>query len=347
MTDTVPGNGAPLVDLYTRNGFAGPATVMIRGQYTPDYTRVEGDYKPYRLEAWQSQPAAGDPRALPVTILQSPTVRLDVWQRAEDTPFAVRDVYHDQVFYVLDGHARLETDFGVFDLEPMDMVRVPRSVALRLAEVRGLSLIILATASALTVAPENDAVLNPAHVDMPRAYVSPHARSGEYELVIRHGERTTSYFYDYDPLPIIQVSGAPVVQRFNLANVNPLSVKGTSSPPARLLDDATTETMVYYLGARESGRPPVHHNADYDEIGVFAKGPGVFGALAVPGAAVWVPKGVIHQGPEENVPEGYVAWLIETRANLQLTEAGRRIALLAETNQFEVHPSVAQAVTAG
>src|SRR5918999_538006 len=98
MTETLPAtNGAPLMDLYSRNGFAGPATVLIRQQYTPAYTRVEGDYTPRRLEAWQSLPEAADPRGLPVTILRSPTVRLDVWQRTEDTPFAIRDVHHDQV----------------------------------------------------------------------------------------------------------------------------------------------------------------------------------------------------------------------------------------------------------
>jgi homogentisate 1,2-dioxygenase len=272
---------------------------------------------------------------------------VDVWQRTGDTPFAVRDVHHDQVFYVLDGHARLETDFGVLDLKPMDMVRIPRSVALRLVEVASLHLIIVATANPVNVNPHNEAVLNPAQIDVPRAYENPGGTPGEYELVIRHGEHTTSYFYDYDPLPIIQVSGAPVVQRFSLADVNALSVKGVASPPAQLMDDPTTETLIFYLGARESGRPPVHHNADYDEIGVYAKGPGQLGAVTVPGTAVWVPKGVIHQGPEENVPEGYVAWLIETRANLELTEAGRRIATLAETSEFDVHPTAAEAALVG
>ncbi|WP_079174692.1 hypothetical protein [Streptomyces mirabilis] len=330
------------MDLYTRNGFAGPATVLIRQQYTPNFTRVQGDYAPYRLEAWRSDPEPGDPRALPVTILRSPTVRVDVWQRAQDTPFAVKDVYHDQIFYVLDGHARLETDFGVLDLQPMDMVRIPRSVALRLADVRALHLIILATTEPLDINPQNQAVLSPAHVETPRGYDTPGWLTAEYELVIRHGEHTTSYFYDYDPLPIIQASGAPVVQRFNLANVHPMIVEGVSSPPARLMDGPAIDTMIFYLGARDSGRPPVHHNADYDEIGVYAKGPGVLGAIAVPGTAVWVPKGVIHQGPEENVPEGYIAWLIETRSHLELTDAGRRIAQLAETNQFAVHPTAAQ-----
>jgi homogentisate 1,2-dioxygenase len=311
------------------------------------YTRVEGDYAPRRIEAWQPHPEATDPRALPITILRSPTVRLDVWHRTDDTPFAVRDVHHDQVFYVLDGHARLETDFGVLDLEPMDMVRIPRSVTLRLAEVRALQLLILATVNPMAVNPENETVLSPGDVDTPRPYESTESEPGEYELVIRHGEHATSYFYDYDPLPIIEVSGAPVVQRFNLANVTPLSAKVTGGPPARLMDDPSAETMIFYLGAREGFAPPVHHNADYDEIGVYVKGPGVFGALAVPGTIIWVPKGVIHQGPSEDVPEGYVAWLFETRTNLELTEAGQRIAKLAETTQFGVHPSVADAVATG
>ncbi|MGW2523491.1 hypothetical protein ACWC09_42225 [Streptomyces sp. NPDC001617] len=348
MTETLPpANGAPLMDLYTRNGFAGPSTVMLRRQYTPTYTRVEGDYTPRRLEAWHPLSEAADPRALPVTILRGPTVRLDVWQRTEDTPFAMRDVHHDQVFNVLEGHARLETDFGVLDLKPMDIVRIPRSVALRLVDVQELHLIILATANPVNVNPENDSVLNPAQVDLPRAYENPGGQPGEYELVLRHGEHTTSYFYDYDPLPIMQASGAPVVQRFNLSDVHPLTVKGVGSPPAQLMTDPTTETMIYYLGSRESSRPPVHHNADYDEIGIYVKGPGALGAVAMPGTAVWVPKGVIHQGPEENVPEGYVAWLIETRANLELTEAGRRISKLAETTEFDVHPTAVEAVAVG
>jgi homogentisate 1,2-dioxygenase len=255
----------------------------------------------------------------------------------------LKDVYRDQVLYVQEGHARLETDFGVLDLAPLDMVRIPRSVGLRLVDVKELRLFIVASVNPLNVDPENDAVLSPALVDTPRGYENPMGAPGEHELVVRHGEHMTSYFFDYDPLAIIESVGAPVVQRFNLANVNPLVVKGVAAPPAQLISDPTTETMFYYMGAREGGRPPVHHNADYDEIAIYGQGPGAFGALSVPGLTVWVPKGVIHQGPEEYVPEGFVGWLFETRANLVLTEAGRQIAHLMETTAFDVHPSEAAA----
>jgi homogentisate 1,2-dioxygenase len=339
MTDPSPGDAMPLTDLYTRNGFEGPATLLVRRQYTPTYKKVSGDYAPRRLNVWQSQPDSDDARGLPVTVLQAPTVRIDVWNRTQDTPFAIRDVHHDQVLYVLDGHARLETDFGVLDLEPMDMVIVSRAVTFRLAEVRGLRTLVVATANPLHLKPTNEAVLSPAHVDMPRPYDGPPRSDAEHEVVVRHGNEITSFYYDEDPLHVLQTAGAPAVLRFNLGNVNPLIVKGVSSPPAQLIADPTTETLFFYLGAREAGRPPVHHNADYDEIGVYAKGPGALGGIDVPGTAIWVPKGLIHHGPEENVAEGYVAWLVETRAHLELTDAGRRIAHLAETEAFHVHPT--------
>ena len=341
MTENMPVGGPPQVDLYTRNGFAGPATGIVRTQYTPGYTRVEGDYAPRRLDVWKWQSAEeAGARSMPTTILDGGDVRLDVWSPRADTAFALKDVRHDQFFFVLAGTARLETDFGVLDLAPLDMVKVPRSVAYRLRRVQDLQLVVVVSAQAQTIQPENAAVLNTAlDVDVPRPYDGP-PEPGEYELVILHGPGTTSYFFDYDPLHMIATSGAPVVERFNLADVHPLAVAGLSAPPARLATDATTRSMLYYLGARDGGQPPVHHNADYEEIFLYCAGPGVFGEMTEPGTLVAVPKGVIHQGPEENVPDGFIGWLLETRADLTLTPAGRTIASIAETSRFGTHPSV-------
>lgn len=340
MTEA-PVSGPPQVDLYSRNGFAGPATGIVRGQYTPGYTRVEGDYAPRRLDIWRFQPgSSAGARSVPTAILDGGDVRMEVWRPGTDTAFALKDVHHDQFFFVLDGSARLETDFGVLDLAPLDMVKVPRSVGYRLKRVKDLHLVIVVTEQAQTIHPENAAVLNTAlDVDIPRPYDGP-AEPGEYELVVRHGSDTTTYFFDYDPLHMIATSGAPVVERFNLADVHPLAVAGLAAPPARLATDATTRAMVYYLGARDGGQPPVHHNADYDEIFLYCAGPGVFGEMRDPGTLVVVPKGVIHQGPEENVPEGFIGWLLETRADLVLTPAGHAIGALAETSRFGTHPSV-------
>lgn len=332
------------IDLYTRNGFAGPATTMVKMSYSPTYTRVRGKYRPQRLCAWNIDDSVADaPRGLPVPLLRSATVRLDLWHRNSDTPYALRDVFNDQLFFVGAGHGRLETDLGVLDLEPLDIVVLPRAVSYRLSAVDSLQILIVVTPEMLRIDPENAAVLNPvAHIDVPRPYDPRWVRTGEQELVLRHGDETTSYFYDYDPLPVLQTAGAPVVQRFSLRNVRPIVVEGAdASPPARLITGSGKETLAFYLGARKTRRPPIHHNADYDEVGIYSAGPGAFGHMRIPGTIVWVPKGVIHQGPDEDVPEGYVAWLVETRANLELTPQGAKIAELVETSLFGVHPSTA------
>ncbi|TMS51169.1 homogentisate 1,2-dioxygenase [Mycobacterium sp. DBP42] len=326
------------VDLYTRNGFAGPLSTMVRPTYSPGYTRVEGTYRPQRLHTWTLE-AADDPRAIPVTVLDSDTVKFELWHRNLDTAFAMRDVRNDQLFFVTHGNARLETDFGVLELSPLDMVVVPRAVSYRLSQVDSLRMMVLTTVEQMNIDADMATVLD-REVELPRAFDAGEIRSGEQELVVRHGAETTSYYFDYDPLAVLKTEGAPVVQRFSLEGITPPPSEGPmAAPPARLVYGASQETLVFYLGARETVRPPVHHNADYDEVGIYACGPGVFGHMTHPGTVVWVPKGLIHQGPAENVPEGYVAWLFETRANLERTPAGAEFAALMETSLFGIHPS--------
>ncbi len=68
----------PHVDLYTRNGFAGPAAMIIRSQYTPPCARVEGTYAPYRFDMDDLSTAAfADPEALPVAFLEGAGVSIE------------------------------------------------------------------------------------------------------------------------------------------------------------------------------------------------------------------------------------------------------------------------------
>jgi homogentisate 1,2-dioxygenase len=314
----------------------------VRRQYSPEYRRAEGSYVPRRLETNLLDPQSfADPRSLPVTLLEGNYVRLSAWWRLTPTPFCLRNVREDELHFVLSGTARLETDFGVLDLRPGDFVLLPRAVTYRMAQVNELRELIVATDSRLQVEPDSvPVVLNvDLHLDAPAPFAEPEPGRGEYELLIRHGDETTSYFYDRDPLPVAAVVGQPVVRRFNLEHVQGIGAAGGSLPPSRLINDETTRTLLYYLGARPGGRAPVHHNADYDEIIVFAKGPGNYGAIATPGTVTWTPKGVIHHGPEEDVPEGYVAWLLETRDTLRATPAALRVSRLMETSQWGVHPA--------
>jgi homogentisate 1,2-dioxygenase len=53
----------------------------------------------------------------------------------------------------------------------------------------------------------------------------------------------------------------------------------------------------------------------------------------------WVPKGIAHHGPSEDVPEGYLAWMIESRSTLRLTPAALKVAQLMELDMYGPDPS--------
>lgn len=340
--------GPPNIDLYTRNGFAGPMATIVRGQYSPPYVRVQGSYAPYRFDVHEiTDSAFAEARALPVALLEGDAVTVEIAHRSAPTDFAVRNVLADELHYVLEGEAQLDTDFGVLSLRAGDFVLLPRAVTYRFSRITSpLRELIVVTESQLAVDPENSpGVLNvDLHVDAPVPTPTIDRGPGEYEVIIRHGRAFTSYFYDYDPLPSLAVVGAPIVRRFNIENVHGLSVETGGLMPPRLINDATTRALFYYLGNHKAERPPIHHNADFDEVIFYVAGPGRYGAVDTPGTVTWTPKGIIHQGPDENVPEGYEAWLLETRAPLSLTPAGREIGKLMETGQFAIHPTAGQHV---
>ena len=97
---------------------------------------------------------------------------------------------------------------------------------------------------------------------------------------------------------------------------------------------------MFNLSARPGGRAPIHVNADFDEVVHYVRGPGAWGHCTEPGTLTWVPKGVVHHGPREDVLEGYAAWLLETRATLRWTPEGIASSELMETENYARHPSV-------
>jgi homogentisate 1,2-dioxygenase len=80
----------------------------------------------------------------------------------------------------------------------------------------------------------------------------------------------------------------------------------------------------------------MHHNADFDELVFYFRGPGAYGALTDPGQLVWVPKSVTHWGPIEDVPRGIPRLAHRKHRNFRLTPAGKDAAQPMETGQFGI-----------
>ncbi|MDZ4781343.1 MAG: homogentisate 1,2-dioxygenase [Planctomycetia bacterium] len=330
----------PNIDLYSRNGFLGPFATIVKANYGPDYQRVVGTYAPYLLNTSRVSSAKADGRELPQALLVGQGVSVEIFNASTPAAFALRNVLCDEVLYVLRGSGSLDTDLGVLAITEGDFVMIPRALSYRVAQVQSpLSIILIATRSTLKLEPEGfPGVLNTdIDVHVPQPYSDPVGPPGEYEVVIRHGENMTSYFYERDPLRCIATVGPPQIRRFSIDKMQAWGIETGGIMPPRIINDPTSNTLFFYIGTRRSDRPPIHHNADYDEIIVYAKGPHSYGALDEPGLITWVPQGIVHHGPEEDTPTPYKAWLMESRSPLTLTLAGRQIAKLMETSLFGTH----------
>ncbi len=336
MDGNAEASPAPHLYNYTREGFTGARTNVARAGYSPAWTRIEGDYAPRRFDV--AALPAGEGRPLPDAILEGPGIALERLHCAAAMDFALRDVVADEVHYIVASDARLETDFGALRVGHGDFVLMPRAAAWRYVGIEAPTTVLIAACEdTLAIDPDPRAVLNTVRdVDEPAPFVD--ASPGAHEVVVRHRGGTTSYFYGFDPLGGQAARGAPQVRRFNIASVRGLGLTSGGISPGRLIGDAAGRSLFYHLGSRRSDRPPIHCNADYDEIIVYAGGPGAYGGMSVPGTVAWTPKGIPHHGAEEDVAEPYQAWLLETRADLSMTEAGRSVARWMETGEYGIDP---------
>jgi homogentisate 1,2-dioxygenase len=331
--------------LYSRNGFAGPMAVVSRAGYPPSYTRITGSYEPVVMNLHELDSGVfANPRALPVPVLRDTCVSLEVAYRSAAMPFAYRNVRSDEVHVIMGGSATLVTDFGQFHVRKDDIILIPRAISYRYVDLsEQIREFILCSDEALNF------VLSPGlgplvELDYPTPSANTVPNADEYEILLRHGDQFTSVFTDSDPLACGPVSGTQVVAKMNIADLPAINIeRGVLAPPA-IITGCVTETMIYDLSSRTGDRPPVHFNADYDECVLYMAGPGNWGAVSTSGTLTHTPKGFPHQGPEENVPGGYRAILIETRANLTSTPAGHEIAKRADTAEYGIHPSIAEAI---
>jgi homogentisate 1,2-dioxygenase len=341
-----PQDAAPPVQLWTRDGFQGAASVVTRPTYGPDYLSVHGPHAPRRTVLGRLMPDdQDDAEALPTTVATSKSgIKLLVSGRRKPMPYVVRNVEADEIHFIQSGESRFETDVGCLTAEEGDFVCIPRAVAYRYAPTSdAMRSIIVESPSALRLSPPTPTgMLNVAR-DVKYAEIDPGIPpGGATRLVLKASDgENTVFTMPHDPLSLgVRLSESVPVWKLNLANIQVHAYLPHGGPPSQFLSSSSGDLLMFNLSARLGGRPPVHVNADFDEVICYVRGPGTWGGCSEPGTLTCVPKGVIHHGPSENVPEGYQAWLLETRATLRWTPKAIAASELMETGQYGPHPSV-------
>jgi homogentisate 1,2-dioxygenase len=331
---------APNVHLWSRDGFVGTNAIALRPAYTPAYLTVEGPHAPRRLNLFDlAVEDQSKVEGLPTELMRSKLgVTVSVSRRRGPMRFTLRNAEADELHFVQSGRCRFDTDFGSLEAGPLDFVCIPRAVSYRV-EPLGTDFLAVIVESPDPLKFDTPAPFGMVNfgASVRRAVIAPGAgaQAGPHILLVKTEDGITRFEMAADPLPAIaQVGGAVPVWALNLANIVPVGYGKSGGPPAQFLSTANSGVMFYTLSARPGRRPPIHHNADYDEIVCYAAGPGSWGKVSEPGTLTWVPKAVTHHGPTEDVAEGYQAWLLETRATMRFTPAALEKAALMETGLF-------------
>jgi homogentisate 1,2-dioxygenase len=339
----------PVIQLWTRDGFSGAASVVTRPSYAPDYLSVEGPHAPRRslLECIAVEDH-DQPEALPTVVATSKAgIKLSVSRRRQPMPFVVRNVEADEIHFIQSGSARFETDVGCIDVGEKDFLCIPRSIAYRYTPTTDsfMSVIVESPAAVRLAPPAPTGMINFArdveYAELQQPAVSP---GGRTKLVLKTADEPhTTFVLPHDPLALgIRLTPQVPVWKLNLAKIQLLAYLPEGGPPGSFLTSEGGDLLMFNLSARPGGRPPVHINADFDEVICYVGGPGAWGGCTEPGTLTCVPKGVIHHGPSENVAAGYQAWLLETRATLRWTPQALAASQLMETGEYGPHASTAR-----
>jgi homogentisate 1,2-dioxygenase len=326
---------------WSREGFLGDFAVTLRPHPINEYTDVTGPHAPHRIDLTAIKAIdATDPAGLPTVFARSRNdLTLSVSARSEPTPFVWRNAEYDEVHFVQEGELDYVTDWGTLSVQPGDFVFLPRAASFRVVPTTESTLrAIIETPEAISMNPQ----AQPGMINAARSVHRPDpARtsqaSGETTLLIRTAEGCTRFTMPRDPLAMTQVVyGQVPVWKVNLGDIQPVAYLPAGGPPSHFAETPTKDLLLYTLSSRPGGRPPQHHNADYDELVFYFRGPAAYGGLSEPGSGIWIPKAVGHWGPSEDPEGGYLAWLIESGGTIRLTSEGLAAAQLMETSLF--HP---------
>jgi homogentisate 1,2-dioxygenase len=319
---------------WSREGFYGDGFNVIRPNHVPDYLSVNGPHAPHRLTmAEVSLPDRSDPEALPVPVLVGRSgVQLSVSGRERAMPFVFSNVEADEVYFIQQGEVAFATAYGTIGGLPGDFVFIPRAVPYCVRPTRRPTLMVIAEipgAVRLDMAP-------PFAVSTESATVEMAGGEGETTWLVKSFDGITRYVKPYNILAVEATDGGTnPVWKISLKDIPP----NEAGHPTQFAASPNKDELLYTLSARRRRRPPIHYNADYDEVIIYFAGPGAWGSVTEPGTLTWVPKGIAHHGPSEDVSEGYLAWMLESRSTLRLTPVGLKVAQLMELDMYGRHPS--------
>ncbi|MER6807648.1 homogentisate 1,2-dioxygenase [Spirillospora sp. NPDC000708] len=328
-------------DQYSRHGFAGDQAMLYRRHPATAWTRIEGDFRNTVADVRELElPDATDPRALPTKLMYNDDVAVYASRRSEPMPFYYRNADGDDLIFVQRGTGRLTTDFGPLDFQAGDYLAVPKGITYRLEpDSRDNIFYVVQTTGPLGF-PERGLLGQYVPFDYgvlrtpePRpAEDADGGEGGEWEVVVKRGDRLSSIFYPFDPFDVVGWQGSTAPFKLSMYDIRSISAERLDIPPSGYTTFTAPGCLICTFTPRpmqsdpdSSFVPPYHRNVDYDEIAFVVGTEGEqAGAGPRDGTLYLNPQGA-HHGPDANPfssaerPERFTTYLLNIDVERPLT----------------------------
>lgn len=302
---------------YARGGFFGRYAHLYRSEPPVGWTHIEGPLRPraYDTNRLRTAPSADYLRAR-IPILENSDVRISFFGMQSAMFYFFRNADSEELFFIHQGKAILETDFGPLDVEVGDYVCVPRGTVYRWVPQTDLQVLLVESRSEFDFPDKGmlgqHALFDPAllRVPDPAGGMSQIGEQKEYCLKILRQDQVTSVYYPFCPLNTVGWKGTLAVWKLNVRDIRPVSCDRYHLPPSAHTTLVAKGFVVCTFLPRplENGDdkamkvPFFHSNIDFDEVLFYHSGEFFSRAGVGAGMITFHPQGIQH-GPQPGAVE--------------------------------------------
>ena len=299
----------------SRQGFAGPVSMVYHKRRPVDPTRVEGAIAIRALSLEKmSTGDAESPDVLPTKMFYNNDLEVFISRRSQPMPYLFRNIDADTLFFVHEGSGTIATEFGPIPYEPDDFILIPKGISYRqLPSSETVSMLVESRhpigftehAQVGRHAPFDASVV---YVPQVEDYDWPD--QDEWELRLKHGDETTSWFYEELPFDVIGWKGDLFPFKLNVRDIRAITSERVHlAPSAWSVFEAQSFLAVVFqpmaavidLDAEEL--PSRHRNIDSEELVLIQRGPDGQPMNAL----LHMPQAVTH-GPDGKMREMFQAY---------------------------------------
>jgi homogentisate 1,2-dioxygenase len=193
----------------------------------------------------------------------------------------------DEVYFVLEGHGVLETNFGLLPYHEGDYVVIPRGTTFRL-QLESADTRLLVIEACGTVEPpsrylnKHGQLLEHApycerDIRRPEELIT-HTEQGEFEVRVKVGSTISRYWYDFHPCNAVGWDGYAYPWILNIADFEPITGRIHQPPPVHQTFQGPNFVVCSFVPRKLDYHPlsiPVpynHSNIDSDEVLYYVNG---------------------------------------------------------------------------